>query len=228
VTTSAPRARRLPLLPAPFLDETFGSWIFRAAVNYHMTTREFARGIIALERQLLPHTCDFDTEPPEALITALTKRSGYRRSELERLIVRPTGATLRPRHRDAYCPKCMREDRDTHEFDNVASVGVFLHAEQYLRWECKCEERYANATAVYPRLSSLLVTPERAARPNAHLISLKGIVPLVPARGFRAVRAAHARYARPDRRGFERRQPVKRQATSFPRLVDHCDQRFGG
>jgi hypothetical protein len=81
VTTSAPRARRLPLLPAPFLDETFGSWIFRAAVDYHMTTREFAKGIIALER----------------------------------LIVRP-----------------------------------------------------------YPRLSSLPVTPERAARPNAHLISLKG------------------------------------------------------
>jgi hypothetical protein len=80
-----------------------------------MTTREFAKGIIALERQLLPHTCDFDTEPPEALITALTQHSGYRRSELERLIVRP-----------------------------------------------------------YPRLSSLLVTPERAARPNAHLISLKG------------------------------------------------------
>ena len=62
MTTSAPRARRLPLLPAPFLDETFGSWIFRAAVNYHVTTREFAKGIIALERQLLPHTCDFDAE----------------------------------------------------------------------------------------------------------------------------------------------------------------------
>ena len=28
----------------------------------------------------------------------------------------------------------MREDRDTHEFDNVASVGVFLDAEQDLRW----------------------------------------------------------------------------------------------
>jgi hypothetical protein len=77
-----------------------------------MTTREFAKGIIALEHQSLPHTCDFDTEPPEALITALTKHSGYRRSELERLIVRPTGGTLRPEQRDAYCPGCMGEDRE--------------------------------------------------------------------------------------------------------------------
>jgi hypothetical protein len=77
-----------------------------------MTTREFAKAVIALEHQSLPHTCDFDTEPPDALITALTNHSGCRRSELERLIVRPTGGTLRPEDRDAYCPECMRKDRE--------------------------------------------------------------------------------------------------------------------
>jgi TniQ len=112
VNALAPRSRGLPLLPTPFLDETFSSWLFRAAANYRMTTREFAAGIIALEHQSLPHACDFDTKPPEALITALSKSSGYRRSELERLIVYPTGSTLRPEQRDAYCPECMREDRE--------------------------------------------------------------------------------------------------------------------
>ncbi len=109
---AAPADRGLPLLPVPCLDETFGSWLFRAAANYHMTTREFAKGVMALEHHSLPHDCDFDTRPPEGLITALTKCSKYRRSELERLIVSQTGSTLAPEHRDAYCPKCMREDRE--------------------------------------------------------------------------------------------------------------------
>jgi len=134
VNVSAPRARRLPLLPAPFLDETFGSWLFRAAANYRMTTREFAKGIIALEHQSLPHTCDFDTEPPEALVTALAKHSSYRRSELERLVVRPTGTTLRPEQRDAYCPECMREDREQ---------GIVFFRRAWLdAWTLTCERHH--------------------------------------------------------------------------------------
>ena len=130
----APRVRRLPLIPTPCLDETLGSWLFRAATNYHMTTREFAKCIIALEHQSLPHTCDFDSEPPEALITALTKHSVYRRSELEHLIVHPTGGTLRPEHRDAYCPECMREDREQ---------GIVYFRRAWLdAWTLTCERHH--------------------------------------------------------------------------------------
>jgi hypothetical protein len=85
---------------------------YSAAASYHTTAHEFAKAVLALEKGSLPRTCDFDTQPPEALITALAKYSGYRPSELERLIVHPTGATLRPGQRDAYCPECMREDRE--------------------------------------------------------------------------------------------------------------------
>jgi TniQ len=112
VITFAPRVRRLPLIPTPYLDETLSSWLFRAAANYHLTTREFAKALIALEGQSLPRNCDFDAQPPEGLVAALAKHSGFRQSELERLIVRPTASTLAPAQRDAYCPECFVEDRE--------------------------------------------------------------------------------------------------------------------
>jgi TniQ len=134
VNSVAPRIRRLPLLPTPCLDETFGSWLFRAAASYHTTVRDFAKAIMSLEHKSLPHSCDFDTQPPEALITALSKYSGYRRSELERLIVHPTGATLGPEHRDAYCPECMREDREQ---------GIVYFRRAWLdAWTLTCERHH--------------------------------------------------------------------------------------
>jgi len=110
------------------------SWLFRAAANYHLTTREFAKGLIALEHKSLPLNCDFDTRPPEGLITALAKNSGFRRSELERLIVPPSGSTLAPKQRDAYCPECFVEDRER---------GIVYFRRAWLgAWTLTCEKHH--------------------------------------------------------------------------------------
>jgi hypothetical protein len=102
---------RLPLLPPPFLDEAFGSWFARSADSYHMEVRDLASAILRLDGHKLPRRLDLDNEPPEELLAALAKYSSLRRSELERLIVRPTPAILPVMHRDAYCPQCFDEDR---------------------------------------------------------------------------------------------------------------------
>jgi len=134
VIASAQSVRRLPLIPTPFLDETLSSWLFRAAANYHLTTREFAKGLIALEGQSLPRNCDFDAKPPEGLMTALAKYSGFRRSELDRLIVSPAGSTLGPEQRDAYCPKCFVEDREQ---------GIVYFRRAWLdAWTLTCERHH--------------------------------------------------------------------------------------
>jgi hypothetical protein len=103
---------RLPLLPAPFLDETFGSWFERSAESYRMEVRDFASAILRVDRHKLPRYFDLDCEPPEALLSALAKYSSLRRSELERLIVQPTAAILSVMNRDAYCPQFFSEDRE--------------------------------------------------------------------------------------------------------------------
>jgi hypothetical protein len=102
---------RLPLLPPPFLDEVFGSWFARSADSYHMEVRDVASAILRLDGHKLPRRLDLDSNPPEELVAALAKYSSLRRSELERLIVRPTPALLPVAHRDAYCPQCFDEDR---------------------------------------------------------------------------------------------------------------------
>jgi hypothetical protein len=123
--------RRIPLLPAPCLDETFGSWLFRAAASYRTTVREFAAAMVALDNQSIPYRCDFDTHPPEALMISLAKHSVFRRSELERLVVHATGSTLAPAYRDAYCPQCMREDREH---------GIIYFRRSWLdAWTLTCE-----------------------------------------------------------------------------------------
>ncbi len=134
MTIASPVVRGMPLLPVPCLDETLGSWLFRAAENYRMTLGEFAKGIIALEHESLPRACDFDTQPPDALMAALTKYSGYRRSELERLVVHQTGSILPLEYRDAYCPECMREDR---------GQGVVYFRRAWLdAWALTCEKHH--------------------------------------------------------------------------------------
>jgi hypothetical protein len=102
---------RLPLLPPPFLDEAFGSWFARSADSYHMEVRDLASAILRLDKHKLPRRWDLDSAPPEELLAGLARYSSLRRSELERLIVRPTPALLPVMHRNAYCPQCFNEDR---------------------------------------------------------------------------------------------------------------------
>lgn len=122
---------RLPLLPAPFLDETFGSWFQRSAASYHMEERDFASAILRMDGHKLPRYFDLDCKPPEALVSALAKYSSIRRSELERLIVQPTAAILPVMSRDVYCPQCFSEDRE---------YGVYYRRKAWLdSWTFICE-----------------------------------------------------------------------------------------
>ena len=77
-----------------------------------MEVRDLASAILRLDGHKLPRRLDLDSDPPEELIAALAKYSSLRRSELERLIVRPTPAILPVMYRDAYCPRCFDEDRE--------------------------------------------------------------------------------------------------------------------
>ena len=122
---------RLPLLPAPFLDETFGSWFERSAASYLMEVRDFASAILRVDGHKLPGNFDLDCEPPEALLCSLAKYSSLRRSELERLIVQPTAAILSVTNRDAYCPQCFSDDREH---------GVYYRRKAWLdSWMISCE-----------------------------------------------------------------------------------------
>ncbi|HEV2702905.1 MAG TPA: TniQ family protein [Steroidobacteraceae bacterium] len=104
-------AKRLALIPSPFGDETFGSWLHRCAEAHHTTVRGFANAVLALNSQ--PHIAtrvDWDTAPPPQLLDALAGHSALSLSELECLLVHPGPATLPPVFRDSYCPKCLQED----------------------------------------------------------------------------------------------------------------------
>lgn len=110
--TVAPTRRWLPMLPSPFLDETFGSWWRRAAGAYQTTERELANAILGLDqRRLPPGEIDWDAAPPDELLQALVVHSPFRGDELRHLIVAGAPATLAPWQRDAYCPACLEQDR---------------------------------------------------------------------------------------------------------------------
>jgi TniQ len=96
-----------------------------------MEVRDLASAILRLDGHKLRRRLDLDSDPPEELIAALAKYSSLRRSELERLIVRPTPAILPVMHRDAYCPQCFDEDR---QHDVYYRRRVWLDA-----WTLVCE-----------------------------------------------------------------------------------------
>jgi hypothetical protein len=107
-----PNRRWLPMLPSPFLDETFGSWWHRAANAYQTTEWDLADAILGLDKHRLPRgEIDWDTAPPPALLQALVAHSPFREDELRHLIVPAGPATLAPWQRDAYCPACLEQDR---------------------------------------------------------------------------------------------------------------------
>ena len=47
-----PNRRWLPMLPSPFLDETFGSWWHRAANAYQTTEWDLADAILGRDNQV--------------------------------------------------------------------------------------------------------------------------------------------------------------------------------
>jgi hypothetical protein len=54
---------------------------------------------------------DWDTNPPQTLLKAITRLAPLQLSELTNLVVSKGPATLAPAYRDAYCPQCFREDQ---------------------------------------------------------------------------------------------------------------------
>lgn len=155
---------RLPLLPAPFLDETFGSWFERSAESYRMEVRDFASAIIRVDGHRLPRYFDLDCGPPEALLSALTKYSSLRRSELERLIVQPTAAILSVTDRDAYCPQCFSEDRE---------YGLYYRRTALLdSWTIICERHNCALGRFEPvqyGATDAISNPSKPAAPRAFL-----------------------------------------------------------
>lgn len=104
---------RIPLLPTPYLEETFGSWFERAAERLRTEPRSLVNALLAEEGLKAPRAFDLDTAPPAGLIESLVKRSALATSELQRLLVPAGGSTLPPHCRDAYCPECLRHDRQS-------------------------------------------------------------------------------------------------------------------
>ena len=101
---------RLPLLPDPFLDETFGSWIRRCAEAYRASIHEFIHSLFPGSPEQTLRDTDLDTAPPKVLVDALCARTPHIRTELTRLIVPGGSATLGPKFRDAYCAECLQQD----------------------------------------------------------------------------------------------------------------------
>jgi hypothetical protein len=105
------RRDRLVLIPSPFGDETFGSWLRRSADAYHTTVRSFVNFVLGMDSQprITPYL-DWDTAPPPRLLEALASRSAISASKLEYLVVHKGPATLPPTYRDTYCSRCFEED----------------------------------------------------------------------------------------------------------------------
>jgi hypothetical protein len=109
---AATERRWLPWAPAPFLDESFGSWLHRCAEGYAVSEFAFASAVLALDQKPPPlGKCDWDTEPPAELLESLARHTPYRLSELEELVTPIRPSTLPPSMRDGYCPICLQEDQ---------------------------------------------------------------------------------------------------------------------
>jgi hypothetical protein len=112
VPVAATERRWLPWAPAPFLDESLGSWLRRCAEGYVISEFAFASAVLALDQKPPPPgKCDWDTEPPPELLDSLARHTPYRLAELEDLVTPRRPSTLPPSMRDGYCPICFQEDQ---------------------------------------------------------------------------------------------------------------------
>lgn len=106
--------RPLALLPRFCENETFGSWLRRAALAYRfLDAHSFAGQLLADagEEELSPQ-CDLDVAPPQRLLSVLALRSSYSVETLTSHVVPRARDVLPPGMRDAYCPVCFFEDRE--------------------------------------------------------------------------------------------------------------------
>ena len=125
--------RWLPMIPAPYLDESFGSWWHRAALTYRTREEDLAESVLALDHERLPRSAvDWDTGPPEPLLTSLAGHTRLRLGELQHLVVPRGPATLRPAQRDAYCPRCFAED-------NRRDGILYIRRSWLDAWQISCE-----------------------------------------------------------------------------------------
>lgn len=131
VTCTMNAVPKLPFVPPPFLEESFGSWFYRCAHAYHTTRGELMVGLLStLGEPPETGSIDWDTAPPAQLLAALARQTPLAQSELEHLIVPRGPATLPRAYRDAYCPECFKTDRRN---------GVFYTRRTWLdAWTLSC------------------------------------------------------------------------------------------
>jgi hypothetical protein len=123
--------QRLVLIPNPFADETFGSWLHRCAQAYHTTVRGFANAVLALDgHPRITSHMDWDTAVPNALLDSLAAHSMLSRSELECLLAPAGPATLPKAFRDSYCPLCFQEDS--------AHTAIYMRRQWLDAWTIGC------------------------------------------------------------------------------------------
>lgn len=106
------RCSPLPLVPTPFIDESFGSWLQRCTVAHRQASiHDFVASLLLMEGMGPPApNCDWDCDPPQFLLKVLADRTGTPLSALRELVVQARSGILRPAERDAYCPLCFAED----------------------------------------------------------------------------------------------------------------------
>ncbi len=154
---------RIPLLPAPLPDETFGSWLQRCAVSHRQRrVSDFVASVLSLEDvSAAPEDTDWDCDPPQSLVHILSDRGRMPLGQLQELIVPRTSATLRPRERDAYCPECFQID--------VAQRALYRRRDWLHSWTMTCAvhgsllwsyEQVAHAKAPTQQFRSLIASEQ--------------------------------------------------------------------
>jgi TniQ len=128
------RSARIPCLAAPYDDELLSSWLERCAVSHGMESSiDFVAGVLRFEgmRPLSWDVIDLDTETPPRLIAALARRTAVCEQQLMRMMVKKGPHVLFRRHRDAYCPRCFKED--------VERRAIYTRRRWIDSWCVQCE-----------------------------------------------------------------------------------------
>ena len=157
---------RLPFIPTPFLDETFGSWFGRCADAYRTGKTDLLESILKrMGDEPAQFPIDWDTSPPRTLLKALSALTYLRESELEYLVVRPGPATLPRACRDGYCPTCFKID--------TVQESVRLRREWLDSWTISCGLHRCLLGRFIPKDICLVDTRWQKAQVTASVQSIK-------------------------------------------------------